>query len=60
VFLTDTGSGVSTRLTARSNDESAPRPEACVFSPDGHAIAFVRRIAAGGQLYNQIGVVFLD
>jgi len=60
VFITDTNSGVSTRLTPRSPDDSAPRPEACVFSPDGRAVAFVRRIGEGGAVFNQICALFLD
>lgn len=60
VFITDTSTGVSTRLTPRSPDESAPRPEACVFSPDGRAIAFVRRSGEGGLVFNQICALFLD
>lgn len=32
----------------------APRPEACVFSPDGRQIAFVRRIRTNGRETNQI------
>jgi hypothetical protein len=68
VFVVDVVSGESTRLTARSL--AAPlRPEACVFSPDGRRIAFMRSVAgplpAGGTqhgdpaavLHNQIFVV---
>ena len=40
VCLTDATTGVTTRLTARTDDP--PRPEACVVSPDGTRIAFVR------------------
>jgi hypothetical protein len=36
--------------------ESAPRPEACVFSPDGRRIAYVRRVPTRGELYNQVFV----
>lgn len=42
VFVTDVGTGESRRLTERSNDESAPSALACVFSPDGRKIAYMR------------------
>lgn len=57
VCVTDTTTGRTTRLTPRSDDATAPRPEACVFSPDGKRIAFVRRLATDGQVCNQICIV---
>lgn len=57
IFVTDTQTGVSTRLTPRTDDASAPRPEACVFSPDGRHIAHVRRVAHENREFNQIFVV---
>jgi hypothetical protein len=60
VFVTDAASGVGTRLTPRAADDEAPRPEACVFSPDGHEIAYVRSMPAGGERYNQVFVVSLE
>lgn len=59
IFVTDTATGRSRRVTARTGDENAPRPEACVYSPDGNKIAFVRREKTGGGEANQICVVFL-
>lgn len=59
VFVTDVATGISTRLTRRVADAEAPRPEACVFSPDGRHIAFVRRVLDGNSRYNQIFVVEL-
>jgi hypothetical protein len=65
VFVVDVASGASTRLTDRLV-AAPPRPEACVFSPDGRRIAFMRSVAgplpAGGTqhgdpaavLHNQI------
>ena len=50
----DTVRGTVTRLTA--NTTEPPRPEACVFSPDGSRIVFVRTL--GGS--NQICVVEVD
>ena len=54
VSLIDTVRGTVTRLTA--NTTEPPRPEACVFSPDGSRIVFVRTL--GGS--NQICVVEVD
>lgn len=59
VCLTDTRTGQTRRLTPRSDDASAPRPEACVFSPDGQKIACVRRVTSGAGRHNQIIVVSL-
>jgi hypothetical protein len=59
VFATDATTGVGTRLTRRATDEEAPRPEACVFSPDGRQIAYVRSLPAGGGRYNEVFVVSL-
>ena len=68
VFVVDVASGVSTRLTDRTIAAS-PRPEACVFSPDGRRITFMRHmpvpLPAGGPqpgdpaaaAHNQIFVV---
>jgi hypothetical protein len=57
MFVTDVATGHGTRLTPRSPDESAPRPEACVFSPDGRRIAFVRTAGSDGGRFNQLFVV---
>lgn len=46
VCVTDTESGITYRLTTPTSEETAPRPEACVFSPDGRKIAYVRRVPA--------------
>ena len=64
VFVVDRESGTSTRLTDRTSDVP-PRPEACVFSPNGRRIAFLRSLpdrpgqpdAAGAAVHNQIFVV---
>lgn len=57
VCVTDAASGATTRLTPRSDDARAPRPEACVFSPDGTKIAFVRRVPSPDTFANQIFIV---
>lgn len=59
IFITDANTGISTRLTPRYPDESAPRPEACVLSPDGRQIAFARNVPLEGQSFNQIFVAQL-
>ncbi len=59
VCVSNARTGETRRLTARSDDASAPRPEACVFSPDGGEIAFVRPIVSDSQRFNQIHLVSL-
>jgi hypothetical protein len=44
-------------LTPESAGDQAIRPEACVFSPDGKSIAYVRRIKKADGESNQICVV---
>ena len=55
--LTDARRGETVRLTPRSADGLAPRPEACVFSPDNRRIAYVRRVPTGDAMDNQIFVL---
>jgi hypothetical protein len=57
VCVTDVASGQTQRLTSRTDDASAPRPEACVFSPDGKRVAFMRRLPSPREPANQICVV---
>jgi len=59
VFVTETATGTSIRLTSRCPTETAPRPEACVFSPDGAKIAYVRPVRQGRAWFNQVFVVFM-
>jgi hypothetical protein len=59
VCVTEVALGETHRLTPRTDDATAPRPEACVFSPDGKKLAYVRRLAESGQSCNQIFVVSL-
>ncbi len=56
VCAIDARDGAVTRLT-HPGDGPAPRPEACVFSPDGRAVAFVRRLATAAGEHNQICTV---
>ncbi len=48
VCLVDATTGGITRLTPRTADR--PRPEACVVSPDGTRIAFVRHLDGANRL----------
>lgn len=57
IFLISTHTGHATRLTPRSDEATSPRPEACVFSPDGKAIAFIRTVDTAGVRCNQIFTV---
>jgi dipeptidyl aminopeptidase/acylaminoacyl peptidase len=57
VFVSDTTTGEATRFTPASTDSTAPRPEACVFSPDGSKIAYVRPVVKDGSVFNQVFVV---
>jgi hypothetical protein len=51
VFVTDVATGRATRVTSRADDAAAPRPEACVFSPDGSQIAYVRHVGQFNQIF---------
>lgn len=51
VFVTEVATGQATRLTARTSDEQAPLTLACVFSPDGRQIAFMRPVAGHSQVF---------
>lgn len=57
IALADAGTGAIRFLSERGPDAESPRPEACVFSPDGKQIAFVRRRMANGKESNQICVI---
>ncbi len=63
VFVVDAASGLSQRLTPRTYDPEAPSALACVFSPDGRKVAFMRRLADGPGVdaprSNQIVIVTL-
>jgi hypothetical protein len=56
VMTVDVATGRSRRLTPSA---TLMRPEACVFSPDGSKIAYVRQIDDGERLVNQIFVATL-
>ncbi len=60
VCVSDTASGETHRLTPRSDADHSPRPEACVFSPNGTRIAYVRPVTKQGETWNQIFVLTLE
>jgi hypothetical protein len=60
VCVTDVASGETRRLTSRTNNDTAPQPEACVFSPDGSHLAYVRRVMESGRAANQIFMVGVE
>ena len=60
VCITEVATGRTRRLTRRTNDATAPRGEACVFSADGKRIAYLRQLTERGKAANQIFVLFLD
>lgn len=57
VCVTAMTDGRTVRLTARRTGGDAPLPFACVFSPDGRAIAYLRNVPIGGATFSQIFVV---
>ncbi|MCC6234660.1 MAG: DUF3748 domain-containing protein [Verrucomicrobiales bacterium] len=61
VCFADLESGRTTALTARRAEaRQDPRQEACVISPDGQRVAYVRRVPAeDGREFNQVFVVDL-
>ena len=60
IRATEVSSGVTHRLTPSTDPAHAPRPEACVFSPRGNRIAYVRPVTSRGQTWNQVFVLTLQ
>ena len=60
VCLTWVASGRTERLTTRTDDADAPRPEACVLSPDGRKVAYIRPVADSGHVGTQVFVLCLE
>ena len=56
VCLVDARDGEVLRLTPQTG-EPGPRPEACVFSPDGRRVAYVRRVGSPAGEFNQLFTV---
>jgi hypothetical protein len=59
IFTVNAATGTSTRRTPRTEDSSRPLALACVFSPDGRKLAYLRRVIQGSQTWNQIFVATL-
>ena len=51
VFVVDDQTGQSQRVTPRATDASAPLPLACVFSPEGKSIAYLKRVDGWNQIF---------
>ena len=60
VWVVEVASGASIALTPSTVGFGTPRPEACVFSPDGRRIAFMRQQSTAAGLHNQIFCVDVD
>jgi len=56
VCLVDARDGAFQRLTP-AGQGPAPRPEACVFSPDGRRVAYMRRVVDAAGEFNQLFTV---
>ena len=60
IWVVEVASNASIALTPPTAGSAAPRPEACVFSPDGRRIAFMRQQPTAAGLHNQIFCVDVD
>lgn len=60
IFVTRVDSGESIRLTPKAAAATAPRPEACVISPDGKHVAYVRPVPCGPATWNQVFCAPID
>jgi hypothetical protein len=59
VCVTELATGRTERLTEKGSEADAPLPLACVFSPDGGSIAYLRAVGAEPVRFTQIFVVTL-
>jgi len=57
VCVTVVATGRTTWLTAPASEADAPLPQACVFSPDGRSIAYLRNVALGAAVHSQVYIV---
>ena len=57
VFIAAIDTGKAKRLTAKVENEMHPRSEACIFSPNGRSIAYVKPVEKSGAIHNQVFVV---
>jgi Tol biopolymer transport system component len=59
VCVTEAATGRTERITEPVDPEQVARPEACVFSPDGRSVAYVRCVPSPTLPANQIFVASL-
>jgi hypothetical protein len=60
VALTDTLTGATRIITSTADGQGPVRPEACVFSPDGRRIAYLRQFFGESAAWNQIFVAEIN
>lgn len=60
VAVTDTTTGATRIITTTAEGHGPVRPEACVFSPDGGKIAYLRQVYGETSSWNQIFVADCD
>ena len=60
VCVATVATGATQRLTPRTDDATAPKSEACVFSPNGKQLAYLRPAADSGRLNTQVFVVSVE
>lgn len=60
IAVTDVATGISHPVGGVLPPHQTPRPEACVFSPNGRQIAFVAECGADTSTFNQVFTVLLD
>ncbi|MBN1853177.1 MAG: DUF3748 domain-containing protein [Pirellulales bacterium] len=60
VCVTNAREETTLRLVESLDSAHGPRPEACVFSPDGKYIVYVRPVTSHGQTWNQIFLLTLE
>jgi hypothetical protein len=51
VAVTDLATATTRRVTSPAPDDQAPHPEACVFSPDGSRITYVKTVDGFNQVF---------
>jgi hypothetical protein len=59
VCATTVVDGRTERLTPRRTGADAPLPLACVVSPDGRSVVYMRNVAAGAAIFSHVFVVSL-
>ena len=52
VFITDVNRGVSRRITKKDTPNGISLPHACVFSPDGGKVGYLRAIRQLNQIFS--------